>query len=51
MPFERYADPQIPYMYHCHIMEHEDKGMMGQFMVVEQPEQLGNRTKNLPGRL
>lgn len=51
MPFERYADPQIPYMYHCHIMEHEDKGMMGQFLVVEQPEQLSNRTKNLPGRL
>ena len=51
MPFERYADPQIPYMYHCHIMEHEDKGMMGQFLVVKQPEQLGNRTKNLSGRL
>ncbi len=51
MPFERYADPQTPYMYHCHIMEHEDKGMMGQFLVVEQPEQLSNRTKNLPGRL
>ena len=40
MPFERYADPQIPYMYHCHIMEHEDNGMMGQFLVVEEPEQL-----------
>ena len=51
MPFERYADPEVPYMYHCHIMEHEDNGMMGQFLVVEQPEQLGNRTKNLPGRL
>ena len=35
MPFERYADPQTPYMYNCHIMEHEDKGMMGQFLVVE----------------
>ena len=40
MPFERYADPQVPYMYHCHIMEHEDNGMMGQFLVVEEPEQL-----------
>ncbi len=38
MPFERYADPQTPYMYHCHIMEHEDNGMMGQFLVVEDPE-------------
>ena len=49
MPFERYADPQVPYMYHCHIMEHEDNGMMGQFLVVEEPEQLGHRTKNLRG--
>jgi len=22
-----------PYMYHCHILEHEDNGMMGQFIV------------------
>ena len=49
MPFERYADPEVPYMYHCHIMEHEDAGMMGQFLVVEDPEQLGSRAKNLPG--
>ena len=35
MPFDRYADPEVPYMYHCHIMEHEDNGMMGQFLVVE----------------
>ncbi len=31
--FEDYADPQRPYMYHCHILEHEDAGMMGQFTV------------------
>ena len=42
MPFERYADPQVPYMYHCHIMEHEDNGMMGQFLVVEDPALLSN---------
>jgi len=29
-----YADPTQPYMYHCHILEHEDQGMMGQFVVV-----------------
>ncbi len=23
----------IPYMYHCHLLAHEDKGMMGQFSV------------------
>jgi len=32
--FQHYADPQRPYMYHCHILEHEDAGMMGQFVVV-----------------
>ena len=29
-----YADNTIPYMYHCHFLEHEDAGMMGQFVVV-----------------
>ena len=42
MRFERYADPQVPYMYHCHIMEHEDNGMMGQFLVVEDPALLSD---------
>jgi FtsP/CotA-like multicopper oxidase with cupredoxin domain len=28
-------DPEFPYMYHCHILRHEDNGMMGQFVVVE----------------
>ncbi len=32
--FKDYADPDRPYMYHCHILEHEDAGMMGQFVVV-----------------
>lgn len=22
-------------MYHCHVLSHEDQGMMGQFVVVE----------------
>lgn len=34
MRFEDFADPDNPYMYHCHILEHEDQGMMGQFLVV-----------------
>lgn len=25
--------PRMPFMYHCHILEHEDHGMMGQFTV------------------
>ena len=32
--FEDFADPDTPYMYHCHILEHEDSGMMGQFVVI-----------------
>ncbi len=33
MKFDRFADPDNAYMYHCHILEHEDNGMMGQFTV------------------
>ncbi|MBE0494634.1 MAG: multicopper oxidase domain-containing protein [Thiomicrospira sp.] len=33
-PTGPYRDELIPYMYHCHILEHEDAGMMGQFTVV-----------------
>ena len=32
--FADFADPKHPYMYHCHNLEHEDAGMMGQFVVV-----------------
>lgn len=28
------ADPLVPYVYHCHLLRHEDRGMMGQFTVV-----------------
>jgi FtsP/CotA-like multicopper oxidase with cupredoxin domain len=33
--FSDYTDPDIPYMFHCHLLRHEDSGMMGQFVVVE----------------
>ncbi|MCM3657082.1 multicopper oxidase domain-containing protein [Agromyces mediolanus] len=33
--FTDYADQDTPYMYHCHLLWHEDQGMMGQFAVVE----------------
>ncbi len=33
--FNTYADNDTPYIYHCHILDHEDLGMMGQFLVVE----------------
>lgn len=31
--FPGYADPAVPYMFHCHLLQHEDRGMMGQFLV------------------
>jgi blue copper oxidase len=33
--FTGYADPALPYMFHCHLLQHEDDGMMGQFVVVQ----------------
>ena len=35
MRFTDYSDPSTPYMYHCHLLAHEDDGMMGQYVVVE----------------
>jgi FtsP/CotA-like multicopper oxidase with cupredoxin domain len=33
--FTDYADPSTPYMFHCHLLRHEDNGLMGQFVVVQ----------------
>jgi len=32
--FTHPAPAHAPFMYHCHLLEHEDQGMMGQFVVV-----------------
>jgi FtsP/CotA-like multicopper oxidase with cupredoxin domain len=32
--FTHSAGREAPFMYHCHILEHEDAGMMGQFTVI-----------------
>ncbi|MGW4531776.1 multicopper oxidase family protein [Nocardia sp. NPDC004340] len=29
------ADPAHPFMYHCHLLHHEDQGMMGQFLILD----------------
>ena len=39
--FADYADRNAPYMYHCHLLTHEDAGMMGQFVVVRPGEKAG----------
>ena len=33
--FEDFTNEDIPYMFHCHMLYHEDKGMMGQFIVYD----------------
>ena len=31
--FDETADATYPFMYHCHMIKHEDQGLMGQFTV------------------
>ena len=33
--FDDFANDTVPFMYHCHMLTHEDMGMMGQFIVAE----------------
>jgi len=33
--FTTFSDTMVPYMYHCHLLHHEDDGMMGSFLVVD----------------
>lgn len=32
--YDGFASPSNPFMYHCHFSNHEDEGLMGQFLVV-----------------
>ena len=41
VPFGTHADPDVPYMFHCHKLRHEDLGMMGQFVVVDEGADAG----------
>jgi len=43
--FLDFADDEVPYMYHCHMLQHEDMGMMGQFIVYD-PLGLEEATEN-----
>ncbi|MFD5215367.1 multicopper oxidase family protein [Microbacterium sp. NPDC058345] len=37
MRFEDYVDDEKPYMIHCHLLLHEDEGLMSQFVVSTDP--------------
>lgn len=44
--YEDFTDDSIPYMYHCHILHHEDDGMMGSFVVVDSSLSTSHVTSN-----
>jgi FtsP/CotA-like multicopper oxidase with cupredoxin domain len=39
--FDGEPDPDTPYMDHCHMLAHEDDGMMGRFVIVEPRDEPG----------
>ncbi|MFC7547953.1 multicopper oxidase family protein [Plantactinospora sp. GCM10030261] len=41
MRFRDHTDRNMPYMFHCHVLYHEDQGLMGQFVVVEPGQTAG----------
>jgi len=49
VPFGAYADPRHPYMYHCHLLYHEDEGMMGQFTVTRPGQATAGSGQPAPG--
>ena len=46
--FTDFANDQVPYVYHCHMLPHEDMGMMGQFIVYDPsaPNGIGEQQQN-----
>ncbi len=40
--FDHFANDTVPYMYHCHMLYHEDRGMMGQFIVSDPSTGVGH---------
>ncbi|HKR05291.1 MAG TPA: multicopper oxidase domain-containing protein [Bacteroidia bacterium] len=47
--FEDFANDTVPYMYHCHLLHHEDDGMMGSFLVISNPN--GNYEINMKQKI
>ncbi|MCE2742842.1 MAG: multicopper oxidase domain-containing protein [Fluviicola sp.] len=44
--FTDFADDMTPYMYHCHILHHEDDGMMGTFIVYDSTSSVNQLKSN-----
>jgi FtsP/CotA-like multicopper oxidase with cupredoxin domain len=50
--FRDHSDPRFPYLYHCHVLYHEDEGLMSQFVVVapgEKPGKIGGGSSHHHG--
>ncbi|MGW6005362.1 multicopper oxidase family protein [Oerskovia enterophila] len=47
--FGTMPDAEHPYMFHCHLLRHEDQGMMGQFVVVDPAAAPGTAGRPVPG--
>lgn len=45
--YEDFIDEHMPYMYHCHILSHEDNGMMGQFLIEEKTTGINEEFESL----
>lgn len=45
--FDDYASDTDPFMFHCHMSNHEDGGMMGQFIVSKNPAAVKKDAKGL----
>lgn len=46
--FTDYTDRNWPYMFHCHLLLHEDLGVMGQFVVVKPGQSAGHPPHDMP---
>lgn len=46
--FTTFWDTMVPYMYHCHLLHHEDDGMMGSFIVYDPFAGLNEQTADSP---
>ncbi|ASS47376.1 MAG: hypothetical protein A3D31_16160 [Candidatus Fluviicola riflensis] len=44
--FTTFTDEMVPYMYHCHLLHHEDDGMMGSFLVYDPFAGINDVTEN-----
>jgi bilirubin oxidase len=44
--FEDFSNPTVPYMYHCNMLYHKDRGMMEQFFLIDKTASIQNKILN-----